>query len=356
MSNIRKPAAFKMPDDAESRSRENSGRQKRKKSKPTAIKNKAEASITVAELDPFVLETHLPQAPETAPPARRGMRLGLIFTAAAGAFLSLATGLWVDNLIESFFARSEWLGWAASGLAAIAVFSLLLIAAREVAAVARLRSVASLQQNAARAISSNDRKLSRRLIDELIDLSRSNPRTSKGRSALEALDGEIIDGADLIGIAERELFGGLDEQAKDIILQSAKRVSVITAVSPRALIDIVYVLFESGRLIRRISELYGGRPGFFGFVKLVRSVATHLAVTGSIAVGDSLVQQIVGHGLAAKLSTRLGEGVVNGMMTVRIGIAAMETSRPLPFTVLKRPGIGEFLSSLAGSLPKERDD
>ncbi|WP_292015616.1 DUF697 domain-containing protein, partial [Mesorhizobium sp.] len=72
----------------------------------------------------------------------------------------------------------------------------------------------------------------------------------------------------------------------------------------------------------------------------------HLAVTGSIAVGDSFVQQIVGHGLAARLSAKLGEGVVNGMMTARIGIAAMETARPLPFIAVRRPGLSDFLSAL----------
>jgi putative membrane protein len=33
-------------------------------------------------------------------------------------------------------------------------------------------------------------------------------------------------------------------------------------------------------------------------------------------------------------------------MTARIGIAAMETARPLPFSAVKRPGMGDFLSAL----------
>ena len=87
-------------------------------------------------------------------------------------------------------------------------------------------------------------------------------------------------------------------------------------------------------------------PGTLGFFRLARDVLAHLAVTGSMAAGDSLVQQIVGHGLAARLSAKLGEGVVNGMMTARIGIAAMETARPLPFSAVKRPGVSDFLSAL----------
>jgi putative membrane protein len=138
-----------------------------------------------------------------------------------------------------------------------------------------------------------------------------------------------------------------------MILDAAKRVSIVTAVSPRALVDLAYVVFEAGRLIRRLSELYGGRPGTLGFLRLTRGVLAHLAVTGAIAAGDDFVHQIVGQGLAARLSAKLGEGIVNGMMTARIGVAAMEVTRPLPFTALKRPGMADFLSALASFARKK---
>jgi putative membrane protein len=139
----------------------------------------------------------------------------------------------------------------------------------------------------------------------------------------------------------------LDREARRIILGAAKRVSIVTAVSPRALVDLGYVIYESARMIRAMAELYGGRPGTLGLLRLMRDVIAHLAVTGSIAVGDSLIQQILGHGLASKLSARLGEGVINGLMTARIGIAAMDLCRPMPFRALKRPSIGDFLGDLA---------
>ena len=50
-----------------------------------------------------------------------------------------------------------------------------------------------------------------------------------------------------------------------------------------------------------------------------------------MAAGDSLLQQVVGHGIAAKVSARLGEGVLNGLLTARIGLSAMAVCRPMPY-------------------------
>ena len=153
-----------------------------------------------------------------------------------------------------------------------------------------------------------------------------------------------------MALAERELLAPLDRKARALIVNASKRVSIVTAVSPRAVVDLLYVLYEAVRLIRAMAELYGGRPGTLGMFRLLRDVLAHLAVTGSIAVGDSLVQQVLGHGLASKLSARLGEGVINGLMTARIGIAAMDLCRPLAFRTLKRPGIGDFIADLTPSM------
>ena len=109
------------------------------------------------------------------------------------------------------------------------------------------------------------------------------------------------------------------------------------------------------RLFQKFAELghYGGRPGTLGLFRLMKAVVSHLAVTGSIAVGDTLLQQFVGHGLAGRISAKLGEGVVNGLMTARIGLSAMDVCRPLPFLAADRPR----LKDLAGNLvtPAEAD-
>jgi putative membrane protein len=65
-----------------------------------------------------------------------------------------------------------------------------------------------------------------------------------------------------------------------------------------------------------------------------------------MAASDSLIQQVIGHGVAAKVSARLGEGVLNGLLTARLGLAAIDVTRPLPFTALPRPTLGDLAGGL----------
>jgi putative membrane protein len=46
------------------------------------------------------------------------------------------------------------------------------------------------------------------------------------------------------------------------------------------------------------------------------------------------------------LSARLGEGVLNGLLTARLGIAAIDVCRPAPFIYEDRPSAGDFLADL----------
>src|SRR5262249_61278047 len=87
-------------------------------------------------------------------------------------------------------------------------------------------------------------------------------------------------------------------------------------------------------------------------VRLFGLVSSHLALTAGMAAGDSLISQVLGHGVAARVSARLGEGVLNGLLTARLGLAAIEVTRPLPFAALPPPA----LNDLAGELIRLRKD
>ncbi|MYZ49922.1 YcjF family protein [Propylenella binzhouense] len=286
-------------------------------------------------------------------PPRRRFRWGVLAATTASTLVALAIGIAVDSLIRDLFARADWLGWLALALAGLFVLSVLAIVGREVAGVFRLKRLARLRLLADKAAESNDRSEADRTVAALLAHYSGRADTAQGRRAVAGHAAEVMDGRDLLVLAERDLVRPLDVRARTIISGTARRVSVVTAVSPRAFLDIAYVLWESVRLIRRLSVLYGGRPGTLGLFRLTKAVFAHLAVTGTIAIGDTIVQQVLGHGIAARLSARFGEGVVNGLMTARIGLAAMDVCRPLPFLREERPRLKDLASGLVSG--SERD-
>jgi putative membrane protein len=294
---------------------------------------------------------------------RRRLPWAAMFWCSAGGLVLLATGLGVANLIEELSRRAAWLGDAGMALAAVAAVALAAIVTREAAGLIRLAAIDTLRERAAAALASDDRAAARAIGRELVALTRRMPRLARPRARLESHLGDIIDGGDLVRLAERELMGPLDEEARRIVGAAAKRVSVVTAVSPRAAIDMVFVLVTALGLVRRLALLYGGRPGTLGLLKLMRQAISHLAVTGGMAASDSVIQQVIGHGLAAKLSARLGEGVLNGLLTARLGLAAIEAIRPLPFAALRQPALNDLAGALlrapelrgsADALPDQR--
>ncbi len=279
-------------------------------------------------------------------PRRRRLPWGTLLWSALGGLVSLGLGLAVTRLIEDLFARSQALGYVAFVLAVLAALALVAIVGREVAGLVRLNAVEALRGRAEEAIATDDREAARAVVRDLVAVERVEPRLARARTALTAHMTEIIDGADLVRLAERELMAPLDEDARRLVSAAAKRVSVVTAVSPRAAVDMVFVLVTVVALVRRLADLYGARPGALALMRLLRLTIAHLAFTGGIAATDSLIQQMLGHGVAAKLSARLGEGVLNGLLTARIGLAAIEVSRPLPFAALPKPTIADLAGDL----------
>jgi putative membrane protein len=279
------------------------------------------------------------------PERRRAPWAGILLSALSGLLL-LGLGLAVEQLVTELYRIAPWLGWTALALAALALLAFLAIIGREMFGILRERKIERLREAASDALAVKDHQGAKRVVAELVALYGARRSAAAARGRLTGLAGEIIDADDRLAIAERELLAPLDAQAKRAIAGAAKQVSLVTAVSPRAIVDVAFVVFAAVRLLRSLARIYGGRPGLFGFLRLARAAFNHLAVTGGVAVGDSLMQQVLGLGLAARISAKLGEGVLNGLMTARFGLAALAVCRPLPFIREEVPKIGDVAGEL----------
>ena len=302
--------------------------------------------------EPEHFDLPVPIAPPL--PVRRKFRWGSVFWSALGGLVTLGAALATTRLIEDLYARAQWLGTVGAVLAAVALLALLIICAREIAGLFRLASIEKLHARAAATLLSDDRDEARDIVRALTAKLAATPSLAHARGELESHLTEIIDGRDLLHIAERQLMAPLDREASQLVARTATRVSIVTAVSPRAAVDIAFVAIAALGMIRRLAAIYGGRPGMLGLIRLVRHIIAHLALTGGIAVGDSLIQQVLGHGIAAKLSARLGEGVLNGLLTARLGLAAIEVARPLPFAALPPPKLADIAGDLLQREAREK--
>ncbi|MGH1576406.1 YcjF family protein [Planktotalea sp.] len=306
--------------------------------------------------------------PELEAPAPKGQAMQTIATLAArrpsrlvkwfwGLLLSLmgfAISLAAWDFANGLIARVPLLGYAVTVLMVAFVAVLLVMALRELAAFSRLKRMDVMHRAGEAARASGDLRDAQALVDQIKRLYKGREDTRWGREALAENSDGIVDGDTLLDLAERDVLGPLDTAALREIEAATRQVAMVTALVPLALADVATALTSNLRMIRRIAEIYGGRSGTLGNWRLTRAVMTHLVATGAVAIGDDFLSSVAGGGVLGKVSRRFGEGVVNGALTARVGVAAMEVCRPLPFTALKRPSVtGLVRRALTGLFAKE---
>lgn len=273
---------------------------------------------------------------------------------AFSAFFSFALSVAAWDFVTALLARNAILGWTAFGLLAFAIAAALMLALREWAAYSRLLRLDTLREKAIAARNLADLKTARSTAHSVVKLYANRPETAWGRAKFEERQADVLDADALLDLAEAEIVAPLDLLAKAEVERAARQVATVTALVPLALADVATALFANMRMIRTIAEIYGGRSGTLGSLGLLRRVFSHLVATGALALTDDLIGSVAGGGVLSKLSRRFGEGVVNGALTARVGLAAIDLCRPLPFHAVDRPSTSGTVSrALASFLAKQ---
>ncbi|MDW4499530.1 TIGR01620 family protein [Sulfitobacter sp. D35] len=316
-----------------------------------------------ADAAPEVSVADAPPVPEAELPPPRGAamqmaaklsarprsRLVRWFWGLAAALVGTVVSIAAWEFVTGLIASTPLLGYAVAALVMAFLVVVLALALREIAGFGRLARIDAIRREADAALASGTLADARAVTERLEGLYARREELRWGRERFAALQGDQLDPAALMELAEAELLGPLDAMATREVEAAARQVAAVTALVPLAFADVAAALNANLRMIRRIAEIYGGRSGTLGNWRLARAVMTHLVATGAVAAGDDMLEPILGGTILARLSRRFGEGLVNGALTARVGVAAMEVCRPVAFAHRPRPRVRDIVKrSLTG--------
>ncbi len=253
------------------------------------------------------------------------------------AVLAMVVSVAAWDFVTGLIARNEILGFAAIGVLGLFGFVCLILVIRELAALSRLRRVDKIQL-AAQSVG-QDIDAAKSVQRDVLRLYQGREDVTWGKNRLAQIMPDQFDAASILQATEREVLTPLDAVAVKEIEAGARQVALVTAIVPLAFADVIAALTANIRMVRRIAEIYGGRGGTIGSWRLMRTVLTHLVATGAVAVGDDLISSVAGGGALSKISRRFGEGIINAALTARVGVAAMEVCRPMPFDTSQKPAV-----------------
>ncbi|KAB7610484.1 YcjF family protein [Amylibacter sp. SFDW26] len=274
--------------------------------------------------------------------ARKPSRITRLFLWSVITLLGFVVSVAFWDFVTDLMMRNIWVGRAAFVLIGFVVLCLLMFAFRELAAFARLKRMDGLR---AASLEVSDLKQARGFSDRLKQLYKGRRDLRWAFTNLADRSSDVLDPDAYMALVETTVIEPLDAIAMKEIEAASRQVATATAIIPLALADVVVALTANVRMIRHIAEIYGGRSGTFGSWRLMKTVAGHLVATGAVAIGDDMISSIAGGSVLSKLSRRFGEGVINGALTARVGVAAMDVCRPMTFKNVKRPSVAAMMKN-----------
>lgn len=274
---------------------------------------------------------------------------------------ALLIGIDLVDLLRDAFARSTLLGAALAATAAAILAALAALAGEELRDLRRLDDISRLQAEAARLLQpgapeddGREEGRAAAVAARIEALYRDRPDVAPGIEAFRAALPDAQGDAATLALLSRLVLRPIDRRARRAVVRHASQTALVTALSPLGILDSAFVLWRSARMVREVAALYGGRPGLSGSIALFRDTLANVAVAGASDAAADYGADALGGALVASLSARAGQGVAIGMLTARLGMAAMRLCRPLPFGEEERPQYRRLLADIAAAMRETR--
>jgi putative membrane protein len=287
---------------------------------------------------PLVIE------PAVAPQSRRPW-LRLFF--AAGAVLLIGwLGLEAYDFVAGLFARSPLLGAAFALLLALVALGAIGALGRELADLRRLERAEQLRLIGERLIASEVHGQADAYLAQLERLYRSRPDLAEPLARFEVQTSDALNDGERLRLFATTVLAPLDRQARRLVTRGARDIGALTALSPLGLLDSAIVLWRTLAMLRAIARLYGVRPGPVASIRLLRRTLGHVLAAGVGEVLSDAAVETAGASLLSVISTRIGQGAVHGLLAARLGLAAVQICRPLPFVEGELPSMKQLRAEL----------
>lgn len=290
--------------------------------------------------------------PAPAAPVRTTRRLGRWLFGALAALVVVALGFDTADLLNRAFATSIALGVLVALLAATAGIAAVAMLVNELLSLRRLRRIEELRAEAGRLEIEAPGGRADRFAGSLVALYADRRELAPALARVRDHVTDAHDEHEVVRLLDREVLAPLDRAAYQRVLLASRDTAVATALSPAALLDFAVVLWRNLKLVREIASLYGARPGYVGSLRLLRRMLANIAVAGVTESAHHVAVEALGGSLAAAISTRMGQGVINGLLTARVGLTAMHLCRPIAFGTDNRPSLNRIRKELL-SVPKQ---
>ncbi|MCA8930917.1 MAG: DUF697 domain-containing protein [Rhodospirillaceae bacterium] len=311
------------------------------KAPPLELPEPGDASVAADPLAVAAPPLNPALTPADEPPAARlGRRLlwilgGLVAAAVLVDLASIGYGAIVQP-------TATGIAWGLVYLAAVACAAVLI--GRQVAAIRRLEAIGMIRAEADGIVAGvptggSAGAAAGELFGELDRLYAQRADTAWSHARYAEARGDAIDASDRLALFEETVVAPLDARAVETITRTARRTAVFTAISPFVALDVAVTLWRAVILLRAIAEIYGARASGLAAMGLLRRVLGQVALAGGLEATHEMTTELLGGGLTARVSTRIGQGVVNGLFMIRLGVGAMDACRPCGFRRVARPKV-----------------
>ncbi|SES86323.1 YcjF family protein [Thorsellia anophelis] len=136
---------------------------------------------------------------------------------------------------------------------------------------------------------------------------------------------------EVITLFEQSVMITLDKKAMKVIESHMTDSALLVALSPLAIVDMLFVAWRNLRMVNQIAAIYGIELNYFGRIRLLKHILFNVAFVGGAELITELGSELLSQDILAKFSTRAAQGIGAGVLTARLGIQTIKLCRPIPF-------------------------